>query len=225
MFGLARKATLDMRLIDPSIVPDEGSKLDQVVKRVTDIWKESTPKLGTQLVFADLYQSPEESRFLDPSGETPNPAYGKPRFMLFDELKKKLVEAGIPAEQIGVILDAKTPAQRENLFNKVQAGIVRVLIGTSERMGVGVNVQNKIVALHHLDAPPRPMDVEQRNGRAIRRGNENPVVELLNYGVENTLDAAMYISSGWRPNSVTLTKCCVGTSVVETLKILEPTSP
>jgi len=176
VFGLAKKASLDMRMIDPSLPDEPEGKLNRAADNVLRIWQESADVQGTQMVFADSYQD--------------NP--DNPRFNLYDEMKRKLVARGIPEDQIAIITADIKDAKREVLFQKVNDGEIRVVIGSTERMGVGVNAQRKLVALHHLDAPPRPMDIEQRNGRIIRQGNENPVVEVLQYGVENTLDAAMF---------------------------------
>lgn len=174
VFGLAKKATLDLRLIDSSLPDDPGSKLNRVVQEVLRVHRESADAKGTQLVFADLFQNPD----------------GK--FNLYEEIRDKLVAAGIPREQVAIISEAKNAAQRERIFEAVKAGEIRVMLGSTEKMGVGVNVQERLIALHHMDAPARPMDIEQRNGRIIRQGNTNPVVEVFNYGVENTLDATLY---------------------------------
>lgn len=174
VFGLAKKATLDLRLIDSSLPDDPGSKLNRVVQEVLRVHRESAEVKGTQLVFADLFQNPD----------------GK--FNLYEEIREKLVAAGIPREQIAIISEARNAAQRERIFEAVKAGDIRVVLGSTEKMGVGVNVQERLIALHHMDAPARPMDIEQRNGRIIRQGNTNPVVEVFNYGVENTLDATLY---------------------------------
>ena len=176
VFGLAQKASLDMRMVDPNATDHPDSKLSQAAKRILEIYRESQPVSGAQMVFADRYQD-------DPD---------KPTFNLYVELKRKLRELGIPENEIAIVTDDIKDAKREALFAAVNEGKVRVVIGSTERMGVGVNAQQKLVALHHLDAPARPMDIEQRNGRILRQGNENPVVEVLSYGVENTLDAAMF---------------------------------
>jgi N12 class adenine-specific DNA methylase len=176
VFGKAKKATLDMRMIDPGLPDQPGSKLNVAADRIMGIYRDSAPVLGTQMVFSDAYQN--------------NP--DNPQFNLYNELKAKLVARGIPEGEIVIITDTIKDAKREDVFRRFNEGEIRVVIGSTERMGVGVNAQRKMVALHHLDAPPRPMDVEQRNGRIVRQQNENPVVEILAYGVENTLDAAMY---------------------------------
>lgn len=173
-YGQGRKATLDMRLIDSAMPDEEGSKLNRAVAEVFTRYEASTDVLGTQLVFADLYQSPD----------------GK--FNLYADFKAKLVARGVPADEVAAVIDYKTDDALQKLFAQVKAGQIRVLLGSTEKMGVGVNVQNKVVAVHHLDAPSRPMDITQRNGRAFRQKNENAVVEELRYGVLNTLDSTLY---------------------------------
>ena len=173
-YGQGRKATLDMRLIDSAMPDEEGSKLNRAVAEVFTRYEASTDVLGTQLVFADLYQSPDE------------------KFNLYADFKAKLVARGVPADEVAAVIDYKTDDALQKLFAQVKAGQIRVLLGSTEKMGVGVNVQNKVIAVHHLDAPSRPMDITQRNGRAFRQKNENAVVEELRYGVLNTLDSTLY---------------------------------
>lgn len=173
-FGLAKKATLDMRLIDPSFPDEPGSKLNRAVKEALRVYKDTADVSGAQLIFADLFQSPNGA------------------FNLYHEFRNKLVAAGVPESEVVIIPEAKTDAQRERMFELLKTGAARFALGSTEKMGVGVNVQDKLVALHHLDAPHRPMDIEQRNGRIIRQGNTNAEVEIFNYGVENTLDATLY---------------------------------
>ncbi|MGF7218790.1 N12 class adenine-specific DNA methylase [Spirosoma lacussanchae] len=188
-FGQARKATIDLRLLDASNPDEAGSKCNRLVAEVWRIYKESATYRGTQLVFADTYQSPAVRGWLDEAGEPVNR-----RFNLFEDIRAKLIQQGVPAYEIAIV-----PAEadkREPLFAKVRTGEVRVLLGTSERAGVGVNVQERLAAVHHMDAPNRPTDFEQRNGRLIRQGNLHAVwgipVEVLTYGVEKTLDATAY---------------------------------
>lgn len=174
VFGRARKATLDMRLINPDLPEEPASKLNRVADEIARIHKESADAKGAQMVFADLYQSPDG------------------RFNLYEELKKKLIQRGIPENEILIIGADLKEGKRETAFQRLNDGDVRVAIGSTERMGVGVNAQEHLVALHHMDAPARPMDVEQRNGRIVRQGNQNPIVDLMSYGVKNTLDAALF---------------------------------
>jgi N12 class adenine-specific DNA methylase len=176
VFGLAKKASLDMRMIDPDLADQPGSKLNVAADNIAQAYRDSASVKGAQMVFSDSYQNDPE----------------KPRFNLYQELKKKLIEREVPEDQI-VIIDASVKdAKREALFNKINDGDIAIVLGSTERMGLGVNAQEHMIALHHLDAPPRPMDIEQRNGRILRQGNQNPEVEIHQYGVENTLDAAMF---------------------------------
>ncbi|GAA4418653.1 hypothetical protein GCM10023187_52260 [Nibrella viscosa] len=197
MFGQARKATLDLRLLSVANPDEAGSKTNRAVQEIVRIYQQSEAYQGTQLVFADLFQSPENERVWFDEDTVPeyDMAVQKTgRFHLFKDIKRKLVQQGIPADQIGIV--PEEAHKREALFVQVRVGQVRVLMGTSERMGVGVNVQERLAALHHLDAPNRPTDFEQRNGRIIRQGNLHAVwskpVEILTYGVEKTLDATAY---------------------------------
>lgn len=176
VFGLAKKASLDMRMIDPALADEPVSKLNSAADNIYRVFKESTSVKGAQMVFADIYQDNPEN----------------PRFNVYEEMKRKLIERGIPADQIAIVTPELKDAKREALFKKVNDGDIRVIMGSSERMGVGVNAQEHLIGLHHLDAPHRPMDIEQRTGRMLRQGNSNPEVEEFRYGVENTLDAALF---------------------------------
>lgn len=176
VFGLAKKASLDMRMIDPTLPDQPGSKLHMAADAVAQIYRDSTSVKGTQMIFSDSFQDNPDT----------------PRFNLYQEMKKKLVERGVPEEQIVIITADIKDAKREALFSKLNEGDLRIVLGSTERMGVGVNAQKHMIGLHHLDAPARPMDIEQRNGRIIRQKNQNPIVEVHSYGVENTLDAAMF---------------------------------
>jgi N12 class adenine-specific DNA methylase len=190
--GLAKKAALDMRLVDPRLPDDPGSKLNRAVDEAYKRWEAGKANKTTQVVFADLYQSSEEqaARLQDAGGGD------VARFNLWKEFKKKLVERGIPAQEIQSIYDHDTDKKKAALFQKVQDGDVRIVVGHTDKLGVGVNIQNRLAALHHLDAPPRPSDVEQREGRILRQGNmhfdmEVPV-EILRYGTERTFDAGAF---------------------------------
>lgn len=167
-----RCGALDMRILDPSYEDFEGSKVNLAVKTIFKEWQESTPKLGTQMVFCDLS----------------TPHYDG-KFNVYDDMKQKLIQLGIPEEQIKFIHDANSEKQKEQLFADMRSGKVRILFGSTSKMGAGTNAQNKIVAIHHLDCPWRPGDLEQRNGRAFRRGNENSEVTEYRYVTEGTFDA------------------------------------
>jgi hypothetical protein len=172
--GEGRKAALDMRLIDSTASPESETKIDLAVSRIFKIWQGSQRERSAQLVFSDL--------------STPDPA----RFNVYDEVRSKLTGAGIPANEIAFIHDAETDTAKKLLFDAVNAGRVRVLIGSTEKMGAGTNVQRRLVALHHLDAPWRPRDIEQREGRILRQGNTNKEVQIFRYVTEGSFDAYMW---------------------------------
>ena len=192
VFSKAKQAAIDLRLINPEYADDPDSKTNRVVSEVMRIYKESTPDKGIQMVFCDSYQSPGSAPAIDLFDYDPS----VPQFNLYRDIKNKLIEAGIPKEEIVIVSEITNADRKKAVFEKARAGAVRVLIGSTEKMGVGVNVQERMIALHHMDAPIRPMDFEQRNGRILRQGNmfaamDKPV-EVLTYGVEGTLDATAY---------------------------------
>jgi hypothetical protein len=174
IFNQARQAAIDLRLVDSDAKDDPGSKTNEVVGRVYDVWKKSESIKGTQLVFSDLYQSPD----------------GK--FNLYKDIRNKLIEKGVSSEEIAIIHNYNTDAKRAELFQRIKNGDVRIVFGSTGKLGIGVSVQQKMVAIHHVDAPLRPMDFEQRNGRLVRQGNLNDEVEIFVYGVKNTLDSVTY---------------------------------
>ena len=195
-YGKARKATTDIRLLHARNPDQEGSKANIAVANIARIYRESEAYNGTQLVFADTFQSPANGgggNWYDEEGISPAQPVAV-RFNLFADMRAKLIGAGVPQAEIAVVPDQSD--KREAVFEKVRKGEVRILFGSSERMGVGVNVQNLIAAVHHLDAPNRPTDFEQRNGRAIRQGNKhaewNMPIQIVTYGVLKTLDATAY---------------------------------
>ncbi|MBR5573724.1 MAG: DEAD/DEAH box helicase family protein [Paludibacteraceae bacterium] len=192
VFSKAKQAAIDLRLINPEYTDDPDSKTNRVVSEVMRIYKESTPDKGIQMIFCDSYQSPGSAPAIDLFDYDPS----VPQFNLYRDIKNKLIEAGIPKEEIVIVSEITNADRKKAVFEKARAGAVRVLIGSTEKMGVGVNVQERMIALHHMDAPIRPMDFEQRNGRILRQGNmfaamDKPV-EVLTYGVEGTLDATAY---------------------------------
>ena len=170
-----RKLALDQRMIDPLLPDEDGSKVNACVGEVYRIWSETADQKSAQLLFCDL--------------STPR---SDGSFNVYDDIRKKLIAHGIPAEEIKFIHEADTEAKKQELFKKVRRGEVRVLIGSTAKMGAGTNVQNKLIASHDLDCPWRPSDLEQRAGRTIRQGNENPVVGLYRYVTEETFDAYLY---------------------------------
>ncbi len=172
--GDGRKAALDMRLVEPFAEPDSDSKLTLAVQRIKTVWEETRDARSTQLVFCDL--------------STPNPA----TFNVYDEVRTKLLESGVPKSEIAFIHDADSDADKKLLFDDVNAGRIRILIGSTEKMGAGTNVQKRLAALHHLDAPWRPRDIEQREGRILRQGNLNGEVRIYRYVTEGSFDAYMW---------------------------------
>jgi N12 class adenine-specific DNA methylase len=172
--GEGRKAALDMRLIDPHAEPETETKIDRAVSRIVSIWRATQDERSTQLVFSDL--------------STPDPQ----RFNVYHDVRSKLVNAGVPAAEVAFIHDAETDIAKKVLFDGVNAGRVRILLGSTEKMGAGTNVQRRLVALHHLDAPWRPRDIEQREGRILRQGNANKEVQIFRYVTEGSFDAYMW---------------------------------
>lgn len=166
-----RKLALDQRLIDPQLPDDPNSKVNACVDRVFEIWERTKENRSTQLIFCDL--------------STPKAG----TFNVYDDIRDKLAARGIPKEEIQFIHDANTEARKADLFAKVRSGTVRVLMGSTAKMGAGTNVQRKLIALHHLDVPWRPSDIEQREGRMVRQGNENKTVSIYRYVTEATFDA------------------------------------
>lgn len=177
-----KKLALDPRCFDPMSEDENGSKLNEAVQRIYEIWENTAEKKGTQIVFCDL--STPKRRFEDYD-------YGI-HFDAYNDLKHKLVQQGIPADDIAFIHEANSDEQKQALFDKVNSGAVRVLIGSTEKCGAGTNVQKRLVALHHLDTPYRPSDMEQREGRIIRQGNTNEKVDIYTYVTERTFDSYSY---------------------------------
>ena len=167
-----RKLALDQRMMNPMLPDEESSKVNACVNEVFHIWEENSDKKLTQLLFCDL--------------STPK---GEGEFSVYTDIRKKLIERGIPEAEIKFIHEADTEVKKQELFKKVRRGEVRILMGSTQKMGAGTNVQNKIIASHDLDCPWRPADLEQRAGRTVRQGNENPKVGLYRYVTEGTFDA------------------------------------
>lgn len=170
-----RKLALDQRMIDPMLPDDPDSKVNACVDNVYRIWEEHAATKATQLVFCDLSTPKNDGTF-----------------NVYDDMREKLIARGIPAEQIRFIHEATTDAQKKELFGKVRSGEVRVLFGSTPKMGAGTNVQDRLIAIHNLDCPWRPSDLEQRQGRIERQGNMFPEVEVYRYVTEQTFDAYLY---------------------------------
>jgi N12 class adenine-specific DNA methylase len=170
-----RKLALDQRLMNPMLPDHENSKASACAENVYMLWKEHVSTRATQLVFCDL--------------STPK---GDGSFNVYDDIRDKLVAKGVPAEEIAYIHDANTETKKKELFGKVRSGQVRVLLGSTFKMGAGTNVQDRLIAIHNLDCPWRPADLEQRAGRIVRQGNQNPEVHIFRYVTEATFDAYLY---------------------------------
>ena len=170
-----KKLALDQRLINEMLPDSPDSKVNTCVGNIYEIWEKSKEKRSAQLVFCDM--------------STPK---GDKSFNIYDDMKRKLIEKGIPENEISFIHDANSEKQKDELFSKVRKGEIRILFGSTQKMGAGTNVQNKLIALHDLDVPWRPSDLEQRAGRIVRQGNENKKVEIYRYVTENTFDAYLW---------------------------------
>ena len=170
-----RKLALDMRLINPLAMDDPNGKVATCARNVIQIWQQTRERRSAQLVFCDLSTPKEDGTF-----------------SVYNDLKEKLMEAGIQEEEIAFIHDANTEARKKELFSKVRSGQVRILMGSTQKMGAGTNVQDRLIALHDLDCPWRPSDLAQRLGRIVRQGNMNPEVEIFRYVTEGTFDAYLY---------------------------------
>ncbi|HHS2824899.1 TPA: helicase-related protein [Streptococcus agalactiae] len=170
-----KKLALDQRLINPLLADNPDSKVNICVKNVFAIWDKTKEDRSTQLLFSDM--------------STPK---GDGSFNIYDDIRDKLVDLGIPKEEIAFIHEANSDKQKDELFAKVRKGEIRILMGSTQKMGAGTNVQNKLIALHDLDVPWRPADLEQRAGRIVRQGNENKEVNIYRYVTENTFDAYLW---------------------------------
>ena len=170
-----RKLALDQRLVNPMLPSDPNSKAAKCAENVFEIWQRTTDKRSTQMIFCDL--------------STPK---GDGTFSVYDDIRAKLLELGIPENEIAFIHNAKSEVQKKDLFGKVRSGQVRILLGSTQRMGAGTNCQQKLIALHHLDCPWKPSDLEQQEGRILRQGNRNKQVKIYRYVTENTFDSYMW---------------------------------
>lgn len=188
-----RKLALDQRLINPTLPDFEGSKINECVRNVYNIWAENSDKKSTQLVFCDLSTpTTKGSVEVTDTEVTDNEDIPETFKNIYVDIRNKLIAKGVPAEEIAFIHEANNDKQKADLFVKVRAGKVRVLLGSTQKMGAGTNVQDKIIASHDIDCPWRPSDLEQRAGRTVRQGNENDTVHLYRYVTENTFDAYLY---------------------------------
>ena len=170
-----RKLALDQRMLNDMLPDFEGSKINACVDNIYRIWKENADKKSAQLVFCDLSTPKNDGTF-----------------SVYNDIRKKLIERGIPESEVKFIHEADTDMKKKELFQKTRKGEVRVLLGSTQKMGAGTNVQDKLIALHDVDCPWRPSDLEQRSGRIVRQGNENPQVDIYRYVTEQTFDAYLY---------------------------------
>lgn len=184
-----RKLALDQRVINPALPDFEGSKINACINNIYNIWRDTSGKKSTQLVFCDLSTPTAKGSALE---VTESEEQAQVFTNVYDDIRRKLIEKGIPAEEIAFIHSANNDKQKAELFGKVRSGKVRVLLGSTQKMGAGTNVQERLIASHDIDCPWRPSDLEQRAGRIIRQGNSNPEVHIYRYVTENTFDAYLY---------------------------------
>lgn len=184
-----RKLALDQRVINPALPDFEGSKINACINNIYDIWRDTSDKKSTQLVFCDLSTPTAKG---SASEVTDSEEQTQVFTNVYDDIRRKLIVKGIPAEEIAFIHSANNDKQKAELFGKVRSGKVRVLLGSTQKMGAGTNVQERLIASHDIDCPWRPSDLEQRAGRIIRQGNSNPEVHIYRYVTENTFDAYLY---------------------------------
>jgi len=204
-----RKLGLDQRILNPMLPDEEGTKVNQCVDNILQYWRDGEDQKLTQLVFCDLSTPKGKTSTEKVAAKTPSGALDSPEihalessipleeskerpFTIYDDIRQKLMAGGMPAEQIAFIHDADTEVKKSQLFAKVRAGEVRVLMGSTAKMGAGTNVQDRLIALHDLDCPWRPRDLTQRKGRIERQGNQNPLVHVCRYVTEGTFDSYLW---------------------------------
>ena len=186
-----RKLALDQRLVNPMLPSDPDSKAAKCAENVFEIWQRTADQRSTQMIFCDL-STPGKERPIE-MVQKEDGSFGMASFQnVYEDIRTKLIELGVPENEIAFIHNAKSEVQKKDLFGKVRNGQVRILLGSTQRMGAGTNCQQKLVALHHLDCPWRPSDLQQREGRIIRQGNENKEVDIYSYVTEGTFDAYLY---------------------------------
>ena len=186
-----RKLALDQRLVNPMLPGDPNSKATKCAENVFEVWKRTADQRSTQMIFCDL-STPGKERPIEMVQKEAD-SFGMAPFQnVYEDIRTKLIELGVPENEIAFIHNAKSEVQKKDLFGKVRSGQVRVLLGSTQRMGAGTNCQQKLIALHHLDCPWRPSDLQQREGRIIRQGNENQEVDIYSYVTEGTFDAYLY---------------------------------
>lgn len=188
-----RKIGLDQRLINPLLPDEAGTKVNACIDNVFRIWNETSENRSTQLIFCDFGVPTVQKKVKDKDGNAITESEEDfSKFNIYDDIRSKLINMGIPQEEIAFIHSAKTKEAKEKLFEKVRNGDVRIMIGSTSKMGAGTNVQNKLIASHDLDCPWKPRDMEQRRGRMVRQGNENKKVQLFRYVTKDTFDAYLF---------------------------------
>lgn len=188
-----RKIGLDQRLINPLLPDEAGTKVNACIDNVFRIWNETSENRSTQLIFCDFGVPTVQKKVKDKDGNAITESEEDfSKFNIYDDIRSKLINMGVPQEEIAFIHSAKTKEAKEKLFEKVRNGDVRIMIGSTSKMGAGTNVQNKLIASHDLDCPWKPRDMEQRRGRMVRQGNENKKVQLFRYVTKDTFDAYLF---------------------------------
>lgn len=188
-----RKIGLDQRLINPLLPDEAGTKVNACIDNVFGIWNETSENRSTQLIFCDFGVPTVQKKVKDKDGNAITESEEDfSKFNIYDDIRSKLINMGVPQEEIAFIHSAKTKEAKEKLFEKVRNGDVRIMIGSTSKMGAGTNVQNKLIASHDLDCPWKPRDMEQRRGRMVRQGNENKKVQLFRYVTKDTFDAYLF---------------------------------
>ena len=204
-----RKLGLDQRIINPMLPDEDGTKVNQCVGNILQFWRDGEEEKLTQLVFCDI-STPKGRTVTEKAAKVPGGNLDSPEihaletmipleetkerpFTIYEDIRQKLMAGGMPEEQIAFIHDADTEVRKRELFAKVRSGQVRVLIGSTQKMGAGTNVQDRLIALHDLDCPWRPRDLTQRKGRIERQGNQNELVHVCRYVTEGTFDAYLWV--------------------------------
>lgn len=192
-----RKLALDQRIMNPMLPDDPNSKVNEAVKNMHTIWEETSENKSTQVIFCDLSapkgsssnKEIKDNDTKDDNNDKEMEEIGSENFTVYKDIKEKLINKGVPPKEIAFIHDANTDQQKITLFAKVRSGEVRFLLGSTEKCGAGTNIQDNLVALHHLDCPWKPSSIEQREGRIVRQGNANKEVKIFKYVTEDTFDA------------------------------------
>lgn len=198
----ANKISIDPRLINPNYPDNPNSKINKAVEKIYEIWARTKDKKSTQLVFLDISVPERKEKDVEEDDIHTEKAENRENIILYEDIKRKLVNMGIPENEIAFIHEAKNKEQKAALVEKFRNGDIRILIGSTDKMGVGLNIQKKLIALHHLDVSWRPDEIEQREGRILRPGNENEEVEIYVYGTKRTFDIARWNKVVYKANFI-----------------------